>query len=258
MKLSAGLELMLPTVPRFEDRVRAVADAGFDAVEIWRWSNKELDAISRAASASGVRILTICLEPDADLANPDTHERLFSGAEESARVSASVGCELLILKYGKKVPGIPLEQQRETVIHAIREVADRTAAHGVGVAMEILNDQYLGPDNLVLETSDSVSILREVDHPHARLLYDRFHTFVNGEQMGAGLECAMDLLAHVQGADHPGRGEFGSGTMDWVSDIAWLLEHNYSGYLGIEAETARTPEELHRHGTELIAAARRA
>lgn len=44
----------------------------------------------------------------------------------------------------------------------------------------------------------------------------------------------MALIGHVQAADVPGRHEFGTGTIDWAGELAWLQNAGYGGYVGIE------------------------
>ncbi|MBO0715662.1 MAG: hypothetical protein J2P59_12960, partial [Acidimicrobiales bacterium] len=53
------------------------------------------------------------------------------------------------------------------------------------------------------------------------------------------------LIAHVQIADHPGRGEPGTGKLDLLRYLAALEEHGYSGWVGLEyAPTTSTLESL--------------
>ena len=40
--------------------------------------------------------------------------------------------------------------------------------------------------------------------------------------------------SHVHLADTQGRGEPGSGTMDWQARLDWLADHGYAGFVGLE------------------------
>ena len=44
----------------------------------------------------------------------------------------------------------------------------------------------------------------------------------------------MDRIAHVHLADLQGRGEPGSGSLDWAARLEWLAEHGYEGLVGLE------------------------
>ena len=48
------------------------------------------------------------------------------------------------------------------------------------------------------------------------------------------LEGRLDLVAHVHLADSPGRGEPGSGSLDWRARLAWLEQNGYDGFVGLE------------------------
>ena len=43
-----------------------------------------------------------------------------------------------------------------------------------------------------------------------------------------------DRIAHVQIADHPGRGEPGTGTLDLQRYLSIIEASGYSGYVGLE------------------------
>jgi hydroxypyruvate isomerase len=79
-----------------------------------------------------------------------------------------------------------------------------------------------------------VSIIREVDHPSLRLLYDLYHSVVMGERPAVVLAGATDLVCHVQVADVPGRAEPGSGAIDWAADVATLAALGYRSRIGLE------------------------
>jgi hydroxypyruvate isomerase len=52
--------------------------------------------------------------------------------------------------------------------------------------------------------------------------------------MAAELENAGDLVKYVQLADAPGRGEPGSGSLDWAERLGILRASGYDGPIGLE------------------------
>ena len=62
----------------------------------------------------------------------------------------------------------------------------------------------------------------------------------------------MDLVGHVQAADVPGRHEFGTGTHDWIEELAWLVATGYRGYVGIEAAPSSGSEMLYAQARSLL------
>ena len=52
---SACIEMLFAKEhPNFADRIHAAKAAGFDAIEFWTTSNKDLDAVERALKETGV------------------------------------------------------------------------------------------------------------------------------------------------------------------------------------------------------------
>jgi hydroxypyruvate isomerase len=44
----------------------------------------------------------------------------------------------------------------------------------------------------------------------------------------------LDRVVHVHLADTPGRGEPGSGRMDYADRLEWLIQQGYDGLIGLE------------------------
>jgi hydroxypyruvate isomerase len=55
-----------------------------------------------------------------------------------------------------------------------------------------------------------------------------------GEDTADVIGSDIDRVFHVHIADHPGRNEPGSGTIDLKARVDWLVASGYSGALGLE------------------------
>jgi hydroxypyruvate isomerase len=74
---------------------------------------------------------------------------------------------------------------------------------------------------------------------------------VEGEDVAAELANAGRLVKYVQIADAPGRGEPGSGSIDWAARLTGLQDSGYTGPIGLEyyptiesAKSVRRIQEL--------------
>jgi len=67
-----------------------------------------------------------------------------------------------------------------------------------------------------------------------RLLYDLYHSVVEGEDPEVVLPEVVDVVGHVQIADAPGRGEPGTGAIDWPAAFALFDRVGYQGTIGVE------------------------
>src|SRR5690242_11535955 len=98
MRYSACIELLFAAeAPDFADRIRAAKAAGLDAVEFWRFSNKDLDAVDSALRETGLPLAGILAETGAPLANSHEHERIMNGISRSLEVAKRFGVPVMIV-----------------------------------------------------------------------------------------------------------------------------------------------------------------
>lgn len=248
--LSANLEMMVPrATARPGEAIRLLADAGFPAVELWQWREWDLGAVRRALDATGTRLVTMCVEGWTDktqLADPGSHDLFVARVVESASAAADVGCAGLVVLAGDVRARGDRTHQVQAVVDALARAAEAARAHGVVLLLEVVNREDEAPDAIVGSTRAAVDILRRVDDPSVRLLYDRYHAFRNGEATGEQLSDAVPLIGHIQIADAPGRHEPGTGVIDWLEEFRWLHEHGYAGGIGVEATPLASVADVYR------------
>ncbi|WP_262061614.1 TIM barrel protein [Streptomyces sp. STR69] len=236
---SACIELMFLEGERpLDDRVRAAADSGFRAVEIWEWWDKDLPRLARALDATGTRLITLCVESwrdKCDLGDPSSHDEFLTRVRAAADVARQLNTSGLVVLAGDVVPGIEPAAQLRNTAEVLARAGEEAGGNGLELLVEVVNRAYEGPHALISDSRSALSLLRAVNLPNVRLLYDRYHAILNGEPLGTEIQDAIPLIAHVQAADIPGRHEFGTGTIDWATELAWLQKAGYDGYVGIEA-----------------------
>ena len=87
--------------------------------------------------------------------------------------------------------------------------------------LEPVNTRVDHPGALTDRTADAVTVARE-STPTFGILYDMYHSITEGEDPATELANAAGLVDYVQIADVPGRGEPGSGGLDWSAQLAVL------------------------------------
>lgn len=236
---SACIETMFLENERpLDDRVRAAADSGFRAVEIWEWWNKDLPRLARALDSTGTRLITLCVESwrdKCDLGDPSSHDEFLTRVRAAADAARHLNTPGLVVLAGDAVPGIEPATQLRHAAEVLARAGEETSGHGLELLVEVVNRAHEGPNALISDSRSALSLLRAIDLPNVRFLYDRYHAILNGEPLGAEIQEAAPLIGHVQAADVPGRHEFGTGTIDWATELAWLHKAGYDGYVGIEA-----------------------
>lgn len=247
--LSVNLELLFTEAGQSTaDRVRAAADAGFRRVEIWNWRAKDLDALRRAMAVTATALHVMCVEPMGHLVDRTTHDVFLAGLRESIPVAEDLGCPFLFLIARDRLPGVARAVQHESVVEALTHAAEVLDGHEVVLLLENLNSRTDMPNTYLDSSRETIEILREVGSPSVAMLYDAYHSVVMDETPSEVLRDAGDLIRHIQIADVPGKGEPGSGSVDWVRFLADLRDVNYPGAVGLEyvptTNSARSVQEF--------------
>lgn len=132
----------------------------------------------------------------------------------------------------------PDAEERKRSAEVLRPVAEYAQKYSVVLTPESLNrfECYL------YNTLDDISVLiKEVDHPNLRMIYDTHHAHIEEKNMRDSILKHRDLIAHVHVSEND-RGTPGSGQINWDSVFKSLHEINYDGWLTIEAFSRNNPE----------------
>ena len=234
-RYSACIEwLFEKEAPVFADRVRAAKTAGLAAVEFWGANAKDLDAVRAALDETGLEMAGILAEPASQLTDPATHAAFLDGVRNSLQSALKLGARAMIVTTGDERHDVPRQVQHAAIVKVLKDAADLVQGSGVVLALEPLNDRVDHPGYYLTSTIEGLDIVDEVDRPEVRLLYDIYHSAMMGEHIEDVLEGRLDRVVHVHLADTQGRGEPGSGTMDWRARVDWLSDHGYAGLIGLE------------------------
>jgi len=234
MRYSACIEwLFAAEEPDVANRVRAAKAAGLDAVEFWRFSNKDCDAIKQALDETGITLAGILCEPIAPLTNPESHQGFIEGVRTSLAAALQLGARVIIAQAGDNQPGVARTVQHAAIVKVLKEAAKILEGSDVVLALEPLNDRVDHPGYYLTSTEEGLDIVDEVGRREIRLLYDIYHAAVMGEEIEV-LAGRLDRVVHVHLADTPGRAEPGSGRLNYAERLEWLAAQGYDGLIGLE------------------------
>jgi hydroxypyruvate isomerase len=217
------------------DRVRAAAAAGFDAVEMWGPTGKDIPALRDALAETGVTLTAQLAEPRMQfMIPPKDHAPFFKGLDDGVEVARQLGCPRIVVGSGTGFGGRKRQDQLDELIDIFTKGVAHIAGSGITLVLEPVNIRVDHPGALLDRTSEAAYIARGVGSPSFGVLYDLYHSTVEGEDVAAELSQARDVIRYVQIADAPGRGEPGSGAIDWPARLADLRTCGYDGPIGLE------------------------
>lgn len=239
MQLSACIEwLFADESDDVPDRIRRARAAGFDAVEFWHWSNKDIDAIEAALKETGVSLSGFVAEPMIALTDPTNHAAFLEGLKRSVELANRLGAKVLIAQAGDDLPGKTRAEQREALTAGLAASADVLKGSGVRLGVEPLNTLVDHQGYFLSSTSEALDIVDDVARPEIGIVYDLYHSMVMDEVPQEIVAGRVDRIIHVHVADHPGRNDPGTGGLDLKTPLAWLFANGYAGRVGLEYRPA--------------------
>jgi hydroxypyruvate isomerase len=105
---------------------------------------------------------------------------------------------------------------------------------------------------LLHHLGDALRVVRAVDRPSVRLILDTAHVQAMDHDAAAQLEAAWDAIEIVQIADHPGRFEPGSGSVDFERVFGVLGARGYRGLVELEHGWRLPGPESEHRGLETL------
>ncbi|GLU38290.1 TIM barrel protein [Pseudomonas sp. NBRC 100443] len=239
MPICANLSLLFTELPLLE-RVRAAAEAGFAGVEIQFPYEVPAAALQAELQRSGLPLVLFNL-PAGDLmqggaglaAVPGREAQFAAGLRQALEYAEVARPQKINVLAGRLAEGVEREQALALLAEHLRQTAEAFAGRGIAVLMEAINLHDM-PGFLLNTPQHLLDMLARVGHPNLAAQLDFYHM----ARMGLDLaDCVRQLqghIGHVQFADAPGRGEPGSGELDFEPALAALRAQDYTGWLGAE------------------------
>jgi len=239
LRFAANLSLLFNELPLLE-RFCAARQHGFAAVEIQFPYQLPAEKIQSALQENDLQLVLFNVDADTLLQGG---EGLAAVPEKCRQFRDAVSqtityAEVLKPRAINVLPGRCLDQRRlgeyrQTLLGNLQYAADRFAEIGVTTVFEAVNSHDM-PGFMVDSSNAMLEILAELNHPNLRLQYDIYHMTRMGEDCVAFLTRHLDKIGHIQFADCPGRGQPGSGQVDFAKLFSLIDGSSYLGWLGAE------------------------
>jgi hydroxypyruvate isomerase len=239
LRFAANLSMLWAGLP-LPDQFARAAGAGFDAVELWWPGDADAALLPGLTSRWGMQLVLLNFDAgdmaagDRGLcADPGRTAQLRKHVPAALRIAQECGCPRLNLLVGLRQRCYPLGLQLELARENVTWAADQAAAAGCEVMIEALNPMDNGPC-LLTTTAAAAAFARQTGRDNVRLQYDAYHMQrVEGEITGT-VDAFWDQIGHIQIADVPGRGEPGTGEINYPFVLGHLDRKGYGGYVGLE------------------------
>ena len=132
----------------------------------------------------------------------------------------------------------PTADEKKWGVDVLRQAAEFAEQVKVKLAIEYLNrfECYF-----LTTAADARALVKAVDHPWFRMMYDTFHANIEEKQVAPVIEAVADSTIHVHISEND-RGTPGTGHVHWDETFKALKKINYDGWMTIEAFGRALPD----------------
>lgn len=258
MKYSACLETLFQNSDITRKIYRA-KKVGFPSVEFWVWQTKDIDAVKKAIDDTDMEVGIFQGNIDGQMVDPADNDIFIEGVKKSIETAKYLGTKHLFLMANAMNPdrtakptSRPLtdEQKLENIKTVLKRLAVIGKQNGITFVIEPLNTKqgYRHAYNVcegyfIDHMEPAVKVVREVNSPNIKVLYDFYQMGVMEGNIINGLRNYKDVIGYLHIGDVPERYQPGTGELDYRNIFKTVREIGYRGYVGFEFECLGKSDE---------------
>lgn len=227
--------------------IRAAAELGFDAVEIFPPGPEAIDVNQVRSLLNENRLKLAAMGTGAGWVK---HKLMLTSGDSAIRqqaeafigniieVAGSLGAPAIIgSMQGRWADGVSRDAALGYLRDSLNRLGGRAKRHSVPLLYEPLN-RY--ETNLLNMLDDTVTFLKTLTTDNVKILADLFHMNIEEADSAAAIRSARGFIGHVHFVDS-NRRPAGLGHIDYQPIADALREIGYGGYLSAEAMAIPDP-----------------
>ena len=234
----------------FEKDVQQYAEAGFDAIAVWRHK------LSDFGDEKGVELIADCGLKVSSLlwaggftgSDGRSFKDSVEDAHEAVRLAAQMQAECLIVHSGSRA-GHTHNHARRLLTNALKDLLPHAEELGVVLALEPMHEQCAREWTFLTSVEETVALIEQIGHPRLKIAFDAYYFGLDGNIVDS-LASLLPHLAVVQLGDarqspdgEQERCPLGAGVIPLERIVTLLTDAGYDGYfevklMGQEIETA--------------------
>jgi hydroxypyruvate isomerase len=238
-RYSAHIGYLFNELP-LEARIEAARAVGFAAVEHPAPYSVPAATMASLLSDAGLPYVQFGLR-SGDAARgekgiaifPDRRDEFRANLSEALDYAEIIGVRMVHAMAGVLPEAERRPEHRACYVENLVLAAEEAERRGIRVIVEAMSPAAV-PDYFLPTAASAREAIAAAGHRNLGLLLDVFHTVAAGDDPIRAIHDSGDMIAHVHIADHPGRHEPGSGTIDYNAVRSALNAIGYGGFVGCE------------------------
>ncbi len=239
LQFTANLSLLFTELDLI-DRFKAAKQCGFDAVEIQFPYSIPAEKIKQVLIENQLKLVLFNVEADdllqggEGLAAVPEKQALFLKALQHCKSYAKIlQPEAINILPGRCTNPKRTSEYLTTFRNNLSIALDTFSPLGIKTVFEAINTIDM-PDFIVHNGRQMSDIMEQLNHPMLYMQYDIYHMQMMDEDILQFIQNNSDKIGHIQFADVPGRGQPGTGTIEFEKLFTTIEQSNYNGWVGAE------------------------
>lgn len=227
----------------FEEKLEIAARSGVQSVEMVGeyadWTDPDIARVKKLARSFRLGMDVLIATPDwqkrpVSMVDPAQRDNFLADVRRAITVAHQLEITQILLMSGNAIAGRTHEEQYASLLEGCKRAGDLVAAANLTAIVEPLNSLVNHKGFFLTTCVEGAKLIRQVDNPHVRLLFDIYHEQVQEGNVIRTLTEAADIVAVFHVADNPGRNDPGTGEMNYQNIYKAIQRTGYSGYLAME------------------------
>lgn len=228
-----------------DERLGKAAEAGIQSVELVSeyvgWSEAEAGKYKALAQSYGIGMDALLSQTDwvhrpVTMVNPAHREAFLKDVREATAWAKKLNVAQVIVLSGNEQPGMAREAQHASMVEGGKLAAQIAKDGDITLILENLNSRVNHKGYFLTSAKEALQVVKEVDSPHFRLLFDIYHEQVQNGNVIPAITEAVPYVNVFHVADAPGRHDPGTGEMKWDDIYRAIGKSEYTGYMALEYE----------------------
>jgi len=242
------------------------------SVARWCYQKTSLDELARAGADMGLSGIDLigheewpvvqkyglvpAMTPGAgDIPNAwnrkENHAALEKEMRENIERAAAAKVPNVITFSGNR-RGLADDIGKENCIIGLKRVKRMAEDSGITICLELLNSKVNHKDYQCDHTAWGVEVVKSVDSPRVKLLYDIYHMQIMEGDIIRTIRDNIQHIGHFHTGGVPGRHELDdTQELQWRTIAKAIADLNYQGYFAHEFEPTKDPLTSLRNAVEL-------
>jgi hydroxypyruvate isomerase len=239
LKFTANLSLLF-TELELIDRFEAAKQQGFDAVEIQFPYNLSVETLRNILEQQQLKLVLFNVDADDLLLAgeglacvPEKREQFRQAVVQAMAYAQLLKPEVINVLPGRCLDELRRKEYLETFLENLHFAAEAFAPLGIKTVFEAVNTCDM-PGFIIHSGQQMLDVLNQLNHPKLFMQYDIYHMQMMGEKPDEFISRHAGKIAHIQFADCPGRGQPGTGLINFKRIFSAIEKSTYSGWVGAE------------------------